>query len=134
MNRLFQISGVHHIMPPYLKVILDSDATILRFECQLFDCHYSDKEIIGKNWFDLFIDTQDKEAVMKVFKGLFYGDEQSWKSYKNDIICKSGQYRLLDFHNQIFEKDGVRYLNSIAIEHFVNQDALLGMLASRLAE
>lgn len=119
---------------PYLKVILDSQANIVDLRCDLDFESFDAEEVIGKNWFDLFIETEDRDKVRKVFEGLFNGEETQWQSFKNDIKCRFGHYKLMDFHNQIFERDGVKYINSVGIEHYMNDDDQLSMLADRLAE
>ena len=110
------------ITTPYVKVILNSEAEIVDFECELSELKYSPEEVIGKNWFDVFIDEVDKKQVMKVFQELFDGKEKEWETFENNIVCKNNQHKLIDFHNQIFERDDVKYINSIGIEHVASQD------------
>ncbi len=117
----------------YIKVILDANATVVYFECTLLEEQYRQDEVIGKNWFTLFISKEDTVAVMEVFHGLFQ-DMQVWESYKNDIICKDGHQKYLDFHNQIFIRDGEKYINSVGIEHFTNEENRLYDLARSLSE
>jgi len=110
------------ITTPYVKFILNSEAEIVDFECHISEVKYTPEEVIGKNWFDVFIHESDKKQVMKVFQELFDGKEKEWETFKNDIICKNDQHKLIDFHNQVFERDGVKYINSVGIEHAGSQD------------
>ncbi len=121
-------------MTPHLKVILDEEATIIVFECDLFEGKYMPEEVIGKNWFETFIDAQDREKMKSVFKQFIHGQGKEWQTFENDIVCKSGRYKLLDFNNQLFEKDGVQYVNSIGIEHFIDRPGLLSIVADKYKE
>lgn len=107
---------------PYIKVILNSEAEILDFHCNLFDTEYAPEEVIGKNWFDVFVDESDEKQNIKLFQKLFDGREEEWQTFNNDIVCKKDQHKLMDFHNQVFHKDGVKYINCVGIEHFTNQN------------
>ena len=141
------------ITTPYVKFILNSEAEIVDFECHLSEVKYTHEEVVGKNWFDVFIDEADKQHVMKIYQDLFDGKEKEWETFQNDIVCKNNQHKTIDFHNQIFERGGVKYLNSVGIEHagsednesfkylssngiktFVDQDNKLFKIAKELAE
>lgn len=104
----------------YISALLDENATILEFESTLnVDCH-NKNDVIGKNWFDMFIDSRDYESVMKVFKSFFYKDEKTWETYANDIKCKDGKHILIDFKNSIEIRDGKKYISSIGTEHYLS--------------
>lgn len=102
----------------YIRVLLDNHGTIKKFECTLPDGDsYDESEVLGKNWFDVFIGQTDKDSVMSVFKALFRKSED-WVSYENDIICKNGKHKLINFHNKLIKIDGEIYLNCIGVEHY----------------
>lgn len=104
----------------YIKGVLDENAIIKEFESTLkVECHNS-SGVIGKNWFDVFIDSRDHEKVMGVFKSLFDKDEKKWETYANDIKCKNGTHILIDFKNSIEIIDGKRYISFIGTEHYLS--------------
>lgn len=102
-----------------IYVELDDQGIILYLKSTLLDCSINEKNFIGKNWFDTFIETSDREKVLVVFKGLFGTQTKEWKTYKNDIKCDNS-YRLIDFTNNIVDRDGKQIICSMGIEHIYN--------------
>ncbi len=118
-------------MIPYLLVILDEKGTIIDFQTTLEESRRG-KEVIGQNWFDLFISPQDRAKVLKVFNEILQGKDHNYRTYKNDILCQNGRHRLIDFYNKLLTKDGKRYTFSVGVEHLDAQDIDLAQLAERL--
>jgi hypothetical protein len=105
---------------PYLRAVLDDNAIIQEFESTLgIEC-YNNCDVIGKNWFDIFIDSRDYEKVMSVFRSLFDRDEKKWETYANDIKCKNKKHILIDFKNSIEIREGKKYLVFVGTEHYLN--------------
>ena len=102
-------------------VILDENATIVDYIDENSILGYNKDDVMGRNWFETFIANSDHDKVMKVFKGLFDGEEQEWESYNNDVTTKSGNHIFIDFKNKIFtDKSGNKMIRSVGIEHFLN--------------
>ncbi len=73
--------------------------------CELLG--YDHKEIIGKNWFDHFIPQWLKQELMPVSQQLLSGDVGSAKYYENPILTRSGEERLIAWHNNVLtDPDG----------------------------
>jgi len=107
--------------PHYLKVILDRDATIVEFECTLRDIKSDFSDVIGKNWFDTFIESSDKETVLKVFTDLLNNNNiEQLNTYENDIKCADGHHKLIDFHNETITKNSEKFISSFGVEHIDN--------------
>ena len=102
-----------------IKVVLDEEATIIDFECNLLNVISYDKdEVIGKNWFNEFISDSDMDKVKKVFKEMFESrSDEKWHTFKNDIRCKDNQHYLIDFKNHFEMIDGKMLLVSIGKNH-----------------
>ena len=49
---------------------------------------YTRKEVLGKNWFDLMIATEDRKMLVNVFREELKKD--IWSEYQNHIITKNG--------------------------------------------
>ncbi|WP_440953601.1 PAS domain-containing sensor histidine kinase [Methanococcoides sp. FTZ1] len=62
---------------------------------------YSEKEIIGKNWFDLFIPGNIAEALKKIFNQIISTETNNNEYHENPIITRSGQERIISWHNSI---------------------------------
>jgi len=104
-------------MPPYIMVILDHNGNIVEFESTLEPFCHNPKEVIGKNWFDIFIDPNDREKIFNVFLEILKGNDKAYQTYKNDIYCKDGTHRLIDFYNRLVTKNGKKYTFSFGVEH-----------------
>jgi len=103
----------------YLKATLDENAIIIDFECNMLDKDgYTLEDVVRKNWFDIFLDVSDMKETMDYFRTLINGKDRKLDRHTNDIICKDGTHRLLDFDNIIFTKDGKKYISFSAKEHF----------------
>jgi PAS domain S-box-containing protein len=70
---------------------------------------YTEKEIIGTNWIDNYIPELDRKHMKEVYEKVFNGEMESVKYYENKILTKSGQERLIAWHNEIIRdnKDGI---------------------------
>ena len=119
-------------MPNYLYVILDSKGNIVDFFCNLADISSQGNGVIGKNWFDTFIDPEDREKIYQVFQEILQGNDKSFETYKNDILCQDGSHRLIDFYNRLVTKNGAKYTLSVGMEHFEADMVILKKLAQKL--
>lgn len=68
---------------------------------------YEENEILGKNWFDNFLPKKNIEEVKKVFNTVIRGNLEPVEYFQNLIKTKSGEERLVAWHNSIYkDKDG----------------------------
>ncbi len=110
---------------PYLAVILNEKGEIVDFYSTIDAIGYTPQEVIGKNWFELFIDPVDKEKVLHVFKEIISGNDRDFETYKNDITCKNGQHIFIDFYNKLVTKKGKKFTFSVGLEHLNYHPVLL---------
>jgi PAS domain S-box-containing protein len=84
-----------------IVLTLDSSATIKTFNKYAEELTgYKKEDVIGRNWFDLFIPFKDKEKIPKVFiRALKNMPEIS--QYENYIVLKSGMERLISWSNNV---------------------------------
>ncbi len=113
-------------------VILDEKGNIVDFYSTIDSIGYKPEEVIGKNWFDIFIDPVDKEKIYHVFQEILKGNDQDYKTYKNDITCKDGRHIFIDFYNKLITKNGKRYTFSVGLEHLDYDPTLLQELGEYL--
>ncbi len=62
---------------------------------------YTEKEIIGKNWFDIFIPEHEIASAKAEFLRLIDGKARSLKSSANIIVTRDGQELLIEWHNTV---------------------------------
>ncbi|MCU7845967.1 MAG: PAS domain S-box protein [Candidatus Thiodiazotropha sp. (ex Monitilora ramsayi)] len=79
---------------------------INRKGCELLG--YSDKEIVGKNWFQVFLpQPEGMEQVYPLFKHVIAGQIKSAEYFENEILDSSGNRHLIAWHNAYFhDEDG----------------------------
>jgi len=70
---------------------------------------YREEDIIGKNWFDLCVPEAEKKERKDTFKKVMAGKIQEAEDYENSILIKSGEERVIAWHNTtlIDEKDNI---------------------------
>jgi two-component system sensor kinase FixL len=62
---------------------------------------YREAEILGKNWFDNFLPSRVKEETRSVFQKICAGEFESMEYYENPILTKTGEERIIAWHNSI---------------------------------
>lgn len=63
--------------------------------------YQNEKEIIGKNWFDISLPKNIVVEVKKVFHLLMTGNIEPVEYYENPVITKAGEKRIIAFHNTV---------------------------------
>lgn len=66
---------------------------------------YSQKEIIGKDWFSNFIPKGIRSETKEVFSKIINGAEKSVEYHENPILTKKGEERLISWNNAILKDD-----------------------------
>jgi PAS domain S-box-containing protein len=86
---------------PQIGVSLDSQAKIVFANKHFLKLTgWEQEEIIGKNWFDLFIPENNRAAVRSVFRAIMeQNDLLDYSIYENDILLKTGETRNVDWFN-----------------------------------
>jgi len=83
------------------EVLLDADASIVDFSEQACEfTGYSKNEVIGENWFMLFIPESSITKMIDMFVDTFYGISSD-NRYTNEIILKDGSKKLINWHDTI---------------------------------
>jgi len=60
-----------------------------------------EQEVLGKNWFDLFIPPTEREQVRTVFDNLMEKKGQNVEYFENSVITKGGGKKLIWWHNRV---------------------------------
>ena len=66
---------------------------------------YSEKELVGKNWFDVCLPERLRETVKEVSKQVLSGESEAMEHYENPILTKSGAERVVAWHNTVLRDD-----------------------------
>jgi len=95
----FDLAGV-------IMVAMDKDQNVTLINskgCEILG--YAQEDVVGKNWFDTFIPEISREEVRTVFKKLIKNEADLSEYYENSIITKSGEERLIAWHNTLLKSD-----------------------------
>jgi len=61
---------------------------------------YSAEDVVGKNWFETFIDAKEIDSAMEVFNSIFNEDKTYWE-FTNNIVLKDKSIRKIRWSNTI---------------------------------
>ncbi len=69
---------------------------------------YTEEEIVGSNWFDNYLPSNQRETVRNVHEQLSSGEIEPIEYFENTILTNSGEERLIAWHNSILrDNDGI---------------------------
>ncbi|NHJ05120.1 MAG: PAS domain S-box protein [Candidatus Heimdallarchaeota archaeon] len=102
IEKYFDVAGV-------LLVVLDRNCNVVQINkrgCEILG--YSRDEIIGKNWIKTFLPKQIQDQVLTTFTKVINDKISPEDCYENYILTKSGEKRLISWHNAtIKDQDGL---------------------------
>ena len=81
-------------------VALEPDGTVAminRKGCDLLG--YSEDEIIGESWLEIVVPEEQRDTVTATFRKVIAGEIEPVRHYENEILTKSGERRLVSWHN-----------------------------------
>jgi PAS domain S-box-containing protein len=91
-----------------IMLVVNTDQTVALINkkgCEILG--YTCEEIVGKNWLDHFIPENHRDQVETVFSKLIAGVVESAEYFENPVLTKSGEERLIAWHNTyIKDKQG----------------------------
>jgi len=86
-------------------VVLDTNANITLFNKFAEELTgFKKKDVLGKNWFDLFIPKRNGAVIPKVFQDVLK-EMPGVSSYENPIICNDGSERLISWRNTVLKDE-----------------------------
>jgi len=75
---------------------------------------YKEKEIIGKNWFDLCVPERIRRERKNTFKEVMAGEKEEVEDYENLILTKSGEERMIAWHNTTLTDEKGRIIGTLS--------------------
>jgi diguanylate cyclase (GGDEF)-like protein/PAS domain S-box-containing protein len=69
---------------------------------------YREAELLGQNWFDVIVPASDREPTRGVFQQLMAGEIESTEEYENRVVSKTGEERLISWHNTVLRDENGR--------------------------
>mgnify|MGYP001438348815 CR=1 FL=1 len=75
--------------------------------------NYTEKDLIGKNWFTNFLPENDNREVIKIFKENLKKNLRD--HFKNKILTGSGEERMISWSNVLLEDEQAEVIGTISI-------------------
>jgi len=82
---------------------------------------YKEDEIIGKNWFDLCVPERFREERNETFQKVMAGIEEEVEDYENIILTKSGEKRIIAWHNTSLTDEKGRIIGTLSSGEDITQ-------------
>ena len=96
-------------------VVLDPSGTIIEINRRgLAILGYERREVLGANWFELAIPSSFREKLMAAFRRLISGDLGAVETFENEVVTKSGEHRLVAWHNSFLRDGSGRIVASVS--------------------
>ncbi len=89
-----------------ILVVIDTNQDVIminRKGCELLG--YSEREVVGKNWFNNFIPQRLRKDLRVVFDSLIEGDIEQVEHFENPILIKSGEELTIGWHNTVIRDE-----------------------------
>jgi len=96
-------------------VMIDSNEIVQMINqkgCEILEC--KEKEVIGKNWFDIAIPKNERKQLEEVFTQIMKGNVENFKQYQNFILTKSGNKRLISWNNTLVKDKQGKILGTLS--------------------
>ncbi|MFH1454603.1 MAG: PAS domain S-box protein [Armatimonadota bacterium] len=93
-------AGLYLNIAGVIIVALDGEGKVTLINkkgCEVLEHELGD--IIGKNWFDNFLPEIMRDEVKESFHKIISGDLEGLEYYENPVLTKSGEKRLIAWHN-----------------------------------
>jgi len=115
------VFNYHDLLSKYLQVAnliivtIDIQQKIIFINdkgCEILG--YQRNQILGKNWFDSFIPEDQRDQIKAVFDKIISGDLEPAEHFENSVVTKSGQFRLIAWHNTFLKNDKGEIVNTLS--------------------
>ena len=93
---------------------------------------FSRDELIGKEIWDFVIPEEERENVKNVFNALREGNISIAGNHENHWVTKSGEYRLLEWHNTVVRNTDDEVTHIVAIGYDITQKRINEVEAKRI--
>jgi PAS domain S-box-containing protein/putative nucleotidyltransferase with HDIG domain len=89
-----------------------------------------ERDLIGRNWFDVCIPARMREDVRAVFQKLMAGEIDPVEFFENPVLTRGGEERTIAWHNTVLNDDAGRIIGTLSsgediTERKLTEDALV---------
>ncbi len=75
---------------------------------------YTEKEIIGQNWFDNFLPERIRSEIRNVFEKIISGQIEPNEYGENPVLTKSGEEKLIAWHNTLINDESGKIVATLS--------------------
>jgi len=75
---------------------------------------YEEQEIVGKNWFDNFIKTENTEDIKGIFNEMISGNINPFEYIEHSVWIKGGEERNIAWHNSIIRNESGHIIGTLS--------------------
>jgi two-component system sensor kinase FixL len=96
-------------------VAIDADQRVKLINkrgCEILGC--KEGEIVGKDWFENFIPESVRDTVKEAFAKLMAGEIKAVEYFENPVLAKSGEERMIAWHNAILNDEEGRITGTLS--------------------
>ncbi len=116
-ERTAELAAEKALLQTYLEVagmmivVINADQTVALINTKGCDVlGWPAGEIVGNNWFDRFLPARIRDEVKAVFSKLVAGELVPTEDFQNPILTKSGEERMVAWHNAVLrDNEGRTY-------------------------
>lgn len=98
-----------------ILVVIDADqrvSLINKKGCQVLG--YKEEEIVGQNWFEMFLPEWSQDAVKSGFMRLMAGEVEPIEYFENPVVAHSGEERMVAWHNSVLRDEEGRIIGTLS--------------------
>ncbi len=115
-----ELSRERNIRQKYLDIIdsmivvVDINENIIfvnKKSCEILG--YKENEILGKNWFNIFLSENIRGVTRNVFRKVL-NEELIVESYENIVLTKNGEEKLISWKNSVLKNDNGKVIASLS--------------------
>ncbi len=75
---------------------------------------YAEDELIGQNWFETCLPASSRDEVLNYFQEVIHGNLVAFEHYENPVITKTGEERLIAWHNTLLHDAAGRITGTLS--------------------
>lgn len=75
---------------------------------------YKEEELIGKDWFETCLPQKIRDRLKTLFLQIMKGEVDSTEHFENPILTKSGEERLITWHNSVLKDENGKSIGTLS--------------------
>lgn len=108
-----------------LSVMLDRNGNVLFINDYLLKLtQYTSEEVLGQNWFDLFLDEDIRSGIRHIYKKVMNGRKSVIPNFESEILTKKGKKILISWNNTVLRDENKAITGTASIGENITERKL----------